>query len=715
MLTALYQFAQSMGAPREFIADLAGSALRTFLGGFLLLTVLRIAGRFLRRASMAPARMNQSSGPRIEREWSVHRGLLQTVGTNELGRWRLAIFVAAPICSAYVWANTYGNHIETSTILIWLLSIVLWAFAFAPLRWNFFDWATDRVDILRRVRWRQNRLLLLALALIMLLGFNLRFTDLDSSPPQMISDHVENVKDAHSIRHNNYRPILFTQYSAREPLHYYLLVALSWLPGQEVDRYAFSLLSAIEGLLTLPLIFWLALELMGRRDQRFGQVYGLIVTALVAVSLWHITMSRQGFRITLCPLLMTWSLIFYTRALRYNHRTDYVKAGLLLGFGLISYQPMQMLSVIYIVGIAIALLAKRHSWRAGLGYAVNFALLVFTAFVVFLPLFHVWVEYPGLGLMRQTQSIFGDALMSTEERLGFLSQNGVPALLSNFRLTALMFHHSSDFVWISAIHNEPAADPLTATFILLGTAAWLTLMFRRRDPAILLVPAALILMLVVPSLALAHPNYSPHYMRALGSLCPIFLIAAFPLALFCKEIHRTFPRPLGVIIAASVAASAILYAYDYSSRMYFERYTKHYLLRAQPHRQAGAVLRGFAESDGSYGNAFSLPYPHWWDNRAVGMEAGSPEWFNAIEEVEQLPEYLRRASERQDELRLDPNRDLLFFYSQNNHDAALRLRRWFPQGRPMRHDLELESKSFYSYRVPALGWEGLHEFLDDNA
>ena len=214
----------------------------------------------------------------------------------------------------------------------------------------------------------------------------------------MISDHAENVKDAFNIRYDNYKPILFTNYSAREPLHYYLLVALSWLPGHEVDRYAFSLLSAIEGLLTLPLIFWLAQELMGKRDRRFGQTFGLIAAALVAVSWWHITMSRQGFRITLCPLLMAWSLVFYTRALRYNNRTDFVKAGLLLGFGLMSYQPMQMLAVIYIVGIAITLLANRHDWRARLGYAVNSVVLVFTAFVVFLPLFHVWVEYPELAL-----------------------------------------------------------------------------------------------------------------------------------------------------------------------------------------------------------------------------------------------------------------------------------------------------------------------------
>ena len=181
MLIALFQFVQSMGAPRDHIAGLAGAAMKTFLAGLLLQFVVKLAGQFTQRAAETPARTNQSSSSVTLRQRIAQRGLLQTVAPNELGRWRLVILVAAPLSSAYLWANTHGNRIESSTIGIWLLSIALWAFCFAPNRWNIFDWATDRVDSLRRIKWRQNRLPMLALALIIALGFQLRFTDLDSS------------------------------------------------------------------------------------------------------------------------------------------------------------------------------------------------------------------------------------------------------------------------------------------------------------------------------------------------------------------------------------------------------------------------------------------------------------------------------------------------------------------------------------------------------
>ncbi len=714
-LAALHQLTQSMGAPRPQILELAGAAIGLLLVALLIFVIIEIVCRLAKRMPQFAVGTESGFGLQAGQTWIVDQYPQEIVAWRGMSRWRAIAMVSAALSSLYVWLNTTGNRIETATILVWLLSIGLSSVSFAPHRWNIFEWAADRVDAWRGLRLRERRLPLLALALVLLLGFQLRFSDLDSSPPQLISDHVENIKDSYRIRYDGYLPILFTDYNNREPLHQYLAVALSSLPGLEVDRYTFSLLSAIEGFLTLPLIFWLALELMGRRNRRFGRWYALCVAALVAVNLWHITMSRQGLRTTLCPLFMTWSFVFFARALRFNRRTDFVKAGLLLGFGLMSYQPMQMLPLIYLAGVVICLLIRGMFWHVSLRYLFNLAVLAICAISVFLPLLHVWMENPQQALMRQSQTIFGDAPMSNEERLDFLREDGLPALLSNFRLTALMFHHAGDKVWLSAVRDEPATDPLTAAFILLGVAAWLTKIISRRDAVLFLVPVALVFMLLVPSLALAHQNYSPHYMRALGSLCPIFLIAGLPLARYCWLMYLVLPQKLGALAVVCILAGCILYAYEYNSSKYFESYTEYYLARAQPHRQAGAILRGFAESDGSYGNAFALTYPHWWDSRAVGMEAGNARWSNAIPAAESLPHYLRSASERHDHLRLNPDRDLLFFYSQDDQAAPSVLSHWFPQGRPQRHNLEFDWKSFYSYRVPALGSAGLAEFLNQFA
>ena len=183
----------------------------------------------------------------------------------EMSHWRKLLLVAAMLCSAYVWENTSGNRIEVRTILVWLSSAALWGFCFAPLRWNIFDWATGRVDAWRRINWRRHSWALVAFALIMIVGFVLRFMDLESSPPQLISDHVELFLNAHGVRYKNIFPILFTTVSSLEPIHNYSVAAMSYLPGLDLNQYTFSLVSAIEGLITLPLLFWLALEVMRQR------------------------------------------------------------------------------------------------------------------------------------------------------------------------------------------------------------------------------------------------------------------------------------------------------------------------------------------------------------------------------------------------------------------------------------------------------------------
>ena len=541
LLVALHDFLRAMGMPRELIAESAGNALQVGIGGLLLLLVFEIFGRLARRWHKARFKPEHVDWPAIKQNWIVERRPSWRMTLRIISWSRVSLMIVALLSSAYVWVHSTGNRIEVSTIFVWLFSITVWGLSFAPRNWNLFDWFTGRIDAWRRMRARRPLWLIVASSLVLLLGMNLRVGGLESSPPQMVSDHVENVKDAYRIRYDNYRPIIFTDHSSREPLHFYLLVAFSGLPGLEVNQYAYSLLSAIQGILTLPLIFMLAIELIGERQRNFGRVFALAATALVAVSYWHITMSRHGFRITLAPLLMTWSLLYYVRALRSNRQSDFVKSGIVLGFGLVSHQMIQMLPVIYVASMTLVLMSRRHSWSARLRYVLNLAKLAFCAFVVLLPLFHFWTEFPEAGFLRQNQNIFGDRPLSTEEQLAFLRDKGAPALLSNLRLTALMFHYAGDFVWPSALHDEPATDPLTAAFILLGIAAWLSLLIRKRDPVLFIIPIAALLMLTVPSLALAHPNYSPHYMRALSSLTPVFLIGGLPLAVFCWRIYRTLP------------------------------------------------------------------------------------------------------------------------------------------------------------------------------
>lgn len=702
-MSAIFSLTASMTAPRESATELALAALGLFaLGGLLWIAIevayRRVAGRLptedgaeLRILDRPPARR------RISAEISHLRKL--TIALAALG-------------SLIVWTNTTSNRIEPPIILVWLLSAALWGFSFAPLRWNLFDWASGRIDASRRFRWRAHLPVIIAFGLIMLLGAAFRFYKLDAYPPQMFSDLVEKIQDAYRIHHFNDYRIFFDNIGGREPLHFYLLSILASQPGMEFNHYALKLMSALESFITLPIVFWLGVAVFGARRRKFGLIFGLLAAGLVAVSFWHVAIGRQGLRISLAPLFSALTAVYFVRALRHNRRSDYVKAGLALGVGLMGYQAVRMLPLAAIGGVAFALVLVRRSRRTSLSYLLNLAVLAFVALMVFLPLLHYWTFAPESYMQRTSTRIFGDRQMTNEERAAFLLES-VPALMSNIRKTALIYHFHGDSTWVSAVPHEPAMDPMTAAFMLLGIAAWLALMVKRRDAAVAFVPIYLFATLLPTTLALSFPIEVPSFIRASGAIPPSYLIAALPVAVFCLRLCKTVSGRLGAVAAACFALGVLLFANHYNTSLYFGEFSDNYVRASVPHAQAGRILEGFAESDGAYGNAFVLTIPHWWDVRAVGIEADMMFWDSGGD-VAMLPHLLERGLSREERYRLDPERDLLFYFSRRDEAAPALLRQWFPAGRQLEIAVQPAHKSFFVYRAPALGVDGLRRFIDEN-
>src|SRR5258708_8671409 len=80
------------------------------------------------------------------------------------------------------------------------------------------------------------------------------------------------------------------------------------------------------------------------------------MAALIAVSFWHVLLSRLGLRIVTTPLVVTFVFIFLARGLRYNRRADFLIAGFGLGAGMYFYQAIRMLPLVVIAGVVLALL-----------------------------------------------------------------------------------------------------------------------------------------------------------------------------------------------------------------------------------------------------------------------------------------------------------------------------------------------------------------------
>jgi hypothetical protein len=646
-------------------------------------------------------------------------------------RVRLVLGAAGLAFSIMTGVFTSDNVFRLEGVMAWFISIGLWVAAFAPAGWGFqriWEWV-------RRVRIRSNATFL-ALAAIMLVGTFFRVNELSRIPPEMTSDHVEKLLDAQRILNGNPQ-VFFPNNGGREPFQMYAMALFSRLPGLGMDFDSLKLLSALEGVLTLPVLWWMGREVIGRDKPKLGSLAGLALAALVAVSYWHTALSRLGLRIVLTPLVAALLIIFLSRALRTNRRGDFILAGLVLGFGLYTYQAARMLPVVVVLGAALAVIFKARTWAERRRYVQHLAVLVVVAAVVFVPLLTFWMQFPNSFWMRTEGRLLGDNIILARDEAGQLVERqatlqerldafraNLPVLMDNIRSALLMYNWKGDVLWFNGVPNRAAMDTFTGTLLVVGLAAWLARMVRRRDVVDWLLPLMLFVMLLPSAFSIAYPIENPSATRTSGTLPEAYLFAALPLAMLVGAAARLLPKR-GMIVGGGLAALVLFGAASSNYRSYFtDYYLAYFESSPAPYSEAGAYLRGFAQSGGGFGNAFMLAYPYWWDHRAVGIEAGVLDWPGGIVDpdgdagdqsaADGVPRFLYLLSQTGGRYRFDPDKDILFFYSIEDIKSERRLQELFPTGYWQIVYSAKPRDDFKVFRVPALGREAFIDFVVRN-
>ncbi|MBL8154797.1 MAG: glycosyltransferase family 39 protein [Anaerolineae bacterium] len=639
---------------------------------------------------------------------------------------RLIYGVAALAFIGLTLVLTAGNRFTIPGVLTWIGAVVLMVAAFAPAGWGL------RVSIHNlRSRHLPRGGTLWVLLTIMVVAALFRFYDLSGVPAEMTSDHVEKILDSANITRGATQ-VFFPNNGGREPLHFYIMALFAQLPGLGFNFTTLKLLTAIEGLLTIPILWWLGRELIGEEDPELANWVGLGLAALVAVSYWHTMLARLGLRINLTVLFTALVVIYLVRGMRWNRRGDFIKAGLALGVGLYAYQAVRMLPVVIIAGIALAIVMRwfmrRSAQNGGVQFGktlFHFAVLVILSGTVFVPMLGFALQYPNDFWRRTSGRLLGDDLIQTtdsagnlverastlEERFAAFQQN-VPVLLDNIRNALLMYNWKGDVAWVSAEPNRPTMDPVTGTLLIVGLGAWIARMVRRKDPADWLMPLLVFIMLLPSALSIAYPIENPSATRTSGTLPIVYLFAAVALGLVCLQIKRMFPDWRGRVGSVTLAVALVGIAGVNNWNTYFVGYREAYFSSSPaPYTEGGRVLRGFAESGGSFGNAYMIAYPYWWDHRALGLEAGLTDWPNGIVALDQAPSFLYLASLKSDQYRLDPDKDLLFFYSPEDSETEAALKVWFPTGYAQRIISSKPGDDFMIFRVPHLGTQGFADFV----
>ncbi len=627
----------------------------------------------------------------------------------------------AVVMSLITLSATSNNRFTTPGLITWIASIVLWLIVLAPRGWGILPF----INGIRQIRLPKGWTLV-ALVSIMFVAAVFRFTALNSIPGEMTSDHVEKILDAQRILSGNPQ-VFFPNNGGREPIQFYLMAFLSQIPGLGLNFYTLKFLTAIEGLICIPVLWWMGREIIGKEEPELGNVVGLLLAALVAVSYWHTMLSRLGLRIVLTVIVTALLVSFLSRGIRYNRRGDFIKAGLVLGFGVYAYQAVRMLPVVVIAAVLLAIVFaffRPRRWEQIGRYLINLGVLVLFSLVIFVPMLGFARDYPEDFWRRTSGRLLGDEIVQTtdengqiitrtatiEERMSALQQN-VGILVTNIRNGLLMYNWKGDVAWITAVPNRPEFDIFTGALLVIGVGAWGVRMVKRRDAADWLMPATLFIMLLPSALSIAYPIENPSATRTSGSLPEVYLFSALPLALACMSLYRFAPNWKGKAASGVVVGAVLLASGSANWNTYFVEFRDSYNNSSPAaYTEAGRFLRGFADSGSTLGNAFMIGYSYWWDYRALGMEAGVIDWPNGVVTREALPAFMSDAARRTDAYRLDPDKDLLFFYHPDDIETETALKSWFPNGVNQRITTLKPGGDYMVYRVPKLGASSLQTF-----
>jgi hypothetical protein len=177
---------------------------------------------------------------------------------------------------------------------------------------------------------------------------------------------------------------------------------------------------------------------------------------------------------------------------------------------------------------------------------------------------------------------------------------------------------------------------------------------------------------------------------------------------------RMLGRRTGTGLAVVAGAGLLLGSYLDNEQRYFVDYNASYIDNSVPYSDAGAVMRGFAEFVGGYGNVFVINYPYWWGHRELGEAAGDPNFINGVYELNIAPQFLRDGLLRnpEDPYHLDAERDVLFFFAPQDAETLAWLQAVFPTGVYTEMATYQPDNSYMLFRVPPLGQQGMLDAVE---
>jgi len=405
------------------------------------------------------------------------------------------------------------------------------------------------VVVNRRER-RDFHLAWLALIAIVVLAAVVRLAALECVPPGLAPDEAANGYDAYSLlltgrdQHGHFLPRVMQSFNDyRMPLFIYSAVPFVGLFG--LTPASVRMTAAFWGILTILVAYWLGVRMAGRR-------VGLAAALFLALSPWHLHLSRTGFEFTLVCFALALGVAggWQWRADRRDRWL--LLAALAFGLALYTYSIAKLL-------VPVLVLMCAFVWRSELRQHLKgvFAAALVLALLA-LPMAYLTWRYPEQMQGRYDQlAVFahGRALPEAARELAVL-------VVAHLAPDYLFVHGDAD-----TLQHPPFGGQLYWVQLPLLLLGLLLLRERRYRPAIGFCLAWL-LIAALPA-ALTRPNVpgSPHSTRNIAAVVPWQLLSALGAAWLWERrwLARVWRAGAAAALGMGLALNAAWFLGQYAS------------------------------------------------------------------------------------------------------------------------------------------------------
>jgi 4-amino-4-deoxy-L-arabinose transferase-like glycosyltransferase len=395
---------------------------------------------------------------------------------------------------------------------------------------------------------------------VLLVATALRLAALGDVPPGLYHDEAYHGLDALDILRGQLS-LYFPANNGREPMFLYLVALSVGLLGK--SPYALRLVSVPVGILTVA-----ATAAMGRA--LFSRRVGLLSAAVLAVTLWHVHLSRVSFRAILFPLfiaLTTWQVAEGVKgAAAYGRKrwSHWVVAGILYGLGFYTYTAARF-SPVALLALGLYLLATQPAMRdfrsrTGRSLWSSIGAAALAAFVAALPLGIYTASHLDTVLGRPGQVSICNPTINGGDFWGTLGTH-------TLRTLGMVFVRG-DRIWRHNVPWRPVFDPVLGVAFLVGLG--LALRRARRDPA----SGFALIWTAVMSLPTLLAEDAPHFLRAVGMLPVLTLFPALGMDWLATTLISRIPNLKPRVGYGVVFVCPLVFALASTTWAYFGNYAR---------------------------------------------------------------------------------------------------------------------------------------------